>query len=95
MVRRSSIFLLLVCSGGCVYSPHPLSQPSHEKERAAIPFSRPSATASAPTPAPQKPAAVKPAPTVPRPLLDCMIALDPGHGGSFTGAVGRAGLMEK
>jgi N-acetylmuramoyl-L-alanine amidase len=97
MARRSLVLLALAFSGGCVYSPHPLSQPSHDKEWVPLSASRPPASAAAPasSPAPQKPAALKPAPAAPRPLLDCTIALDPGHGGSFTGAIGRAGLTEK
>jgi len=95
MARRPLLLLSLIFVGGCVYSPEPLSQPSQTKARAAAPPARPPVPAPATASAPPRPAVAKPAPAPPRPLLDRTIALDPGHGGPFTGAVGRAGLMEK
>jgi len=97
MSRRLVVVFALLISGGCVYSPYPLSQPSSDKERVSPTPSKPpiSVPSTAATPLPQKPATPKPPPAVPQPLLSFTIALDPGHGGSFTGAIGHTGLMEK
>jgi N-acetylmuramoyl-L-alanine amidase len=96
----SALFVVVTISAACVFTPLHAAEPS--------PLSRPGALQAAqqtPAPgqvAPQPPQAppaapqpnAAPEPTPPSPPLP-IIVLDPGHGGTDTGARGENGLAEK
>jgi N-acetylmuramoyl-L-alanine amidase len=91
----AALFALLIA--GCVYNPPAAPEPPPKLEPRTYPSPKePSGKGTTAPELPRKPADKPPSiperPAMAQPLT---IAIDAGHGGFWTGGIGRSGLMEK